>query len=154
MFVRISRNTVQKSAFTLASSRMDKQLDIKRRMIFTLQRLISEAQLVEALRYTTEGRGFDSQCIHWDFSLNWSFRPRYGPCVGSASNRNEYLRYLLLCVQHTFTSRTIGYCMRELTVQCCCSVANALSLSLPLFVLSFFLSFLPSVFISSFSSSD
>jgi hypothetical protein len=25
-------------------------------------------QLVEALRYKPEGRGFDSQCGHWDFS--------------------------------------------------------------------------------------
>jgi hypothetical protein len=27
------------------------------------------AQLVEALRYKPEGRGFDSQCCHWNFSL-------------------------------------------------------------------------------------
>ena len=27
------------------------------------------AQLVEALRYTPEGRGFDSQLCHWNFSL-------------------------------------------------------------------------------------
>jgi hypothetical protein len=26
-------------------------------------------QLVEALRYKSEGRGFDSQWGHWDFSL-------------------------------------------------------------------------------------
>jgi len=36
------------------------------------------AQLVEALRYKLEGRGFES------------FRPHYGPGVDSASNRNEY----------------------------------------------------------------
>jgi len=64
---------VQKSAVTLASSRVDKQLGIKRRMIFTLQRLISEAQLVEALRYRTEGRGFDSRWSHLNYSLTWSF---------------------------------------------------------------------------------
>ena len=27
------------------------------------------AQLVEALRYNPEGRGFDSRCCHWNFSL-------------------------------------------------------------------------------------
>ena len=27
------------------------------------------AQLVEALRYKTEGRGFDSRRCHWNFSL-------------------------------------------------------------------------------------
>jgi hypothetical protein len=27
------------------------------------------AQLVEALRYKPEDRGFDSGCCHWDFSL-------------------------------------------------------------------------------------
>ena len=41
------------------------------------------AQLVEALRYKPEGRGFDS------------FWPHYGPGVDSASNRNEYQEYFL-----------------------------------------------------------
>jgi hypothetical protein len=27
------------------------------------------AHLVEALRYKPEGRGFDSRCCHWNFSL-------------------------------------------------------------------------------------
>jgi hypothetical protein len=27
------------------------------------------AQLVEALRYKPEGRGFDSRCCHWKFLL-------------------------------------------------------------------------------------
>ena len=27
------------------------------------------AQLVEALRYKSEGRGFDSRWCHWNFSL-------------------------------------------------------------------------------------
>jgi hypothetical protein len=26
-------------------------------------------QLIEALRYKSEGRGFDFQCCHWNFSL-------------------------------------------------------------------------------------
>jgi len=28
------------------------------------------AQLIEALRYKPEGRGFDSRWSHWNFSLN------------------------------------------------------------------------------------
>jgi len=53
------------------------------------------AQLVEALRYNPEGRGFDSRWVNWDFSLNYSFRPHYGPRVGSASNRNKYQGYIM-----------------------------------------------------------
>jgi hypothetical protein len=52
-------------------------------------------QLVEALRYKPEVRGFDSRWCHWNFSLTQSFRPRYGPGVDSASNRNEYQEYFL-----------------------------------------------------------
>ena len=48
------------------------------------------AQLVEALCYKPEGRGFDSRWCHWIFSLTYSFRRHYGPGVDSASNRNEY----------------------------------------------------------------
>ena len=47
------------------------------------------AQLVEALRYKLEVRGFDSRWCHWIFPLTNSFRPHYGPGVDSASNRNE-----------------------------------------------------------------
>jgi len=36
-------------------------------------------QLVEPLRYKSEGRGFDAQWCHWNFSLTSSFRPHYGP---------------------------------------------------------------------------
>ena len=53
------------------------------------------AQLVEALRYNPEGRGFDSRWVHWNFSLTLSFRPHYDPGVDSASNRNEYQEYFL-----------------------------------------------------------
>ena len=53
------------------------------------------AQLVEALRYKPEGRGFDSRWYHWNFSLILSFWPHYGPGVDSASNRNEYQEYFL-----------------------------------------------------------
>jgi len=53
------------------------------------------AQLVEALRYKSEGRGFDSRWCHWNFSFTQTFRPHYGPGVDSASNRNEYQEYFL-----------------------------------------------------------
>ena len=53
------------------------------------------AQLVEALRYKPEGRGFDSPWCHWNFSFTESFRPHYGLGVDSASNRNEYQEYFL-----------------------------------------------------------
>ena len=52
-------------------------------------------QLVETLRYKSEGRGFDSLCYHWNFSLTLSFRPHYGPGVDSASDRNQYQEHLL-----------------------------------------------------------
>jgi len=51
------------------------------------------AQLVEALRYKPESRGFDSRWRQCNFSLTFSFRPHYGPGVDSASNRNEYQEY-------------------------------------------------------------
>ena len=53
------------------------------------------AQLVETLRYKSEGRGFNSQWCHWNYSLTYSFRPHYGPGVDSASNKNEYQEYFL-----------------------------------------------------------
>ena len=53
------------------------------------------AQFVEALRYKPEGRGFDSQWCHWNFSLTNSFRPHYGPEVDSAAERKEYQEYFL-----------------------------------------------------------
>ena len=53
------------------------------------------AQLVEALLYKPEGRGFHSRWYHWNFSLTLSLRPHYGPGVDSAFNRNEYQEYFL-----------------------------------------------------------
>ena len=44
------------------------------------------------LRYTPEGRIFDSRWCNWKFSLT-SFRPHYVPGVDSTSNRNEYQEY-------------------------------------------------------------
>jgi hypothetical protein len=53
------------------------------------------AQLVEALRYKPEGRGFDSRLCHWNISLTSSFRPHCDPGIDSTSNRNEYQEYFL-----------------------------------------------------------
>ena len=53
------------------------------------------AELVEALRYKSEGRGFDSRWCHWNFSLTQSFRPHCGPGFDSVSNRNEDQEYFL-----------------------------------------------------------
>jgi hypothetical protein len=52
-------------------------------------------QLLEALRYTPEGRGFDFRWFHWNFSLTYFFRPHYGLGVDSASNKNKYQEYFL-----------------------------------------------------------
>ena len=51
----------------------------------------TKAQLVEALRYRSEGLGFDSRWCYWNFSLIYS----YGPGVDSDSNRNKYKKYFL-----------------------------------------------------------
>jgi hypothetical protein len=53
------------------------------------------AQSVDALRHKPEGRGFDSRCRYWNFSLTESFRQYYGPGFDSASNKNEYQDYFL-----------------------------------------------------------
>jgi hypothetical protein len=52
------------------------------------------AQLVEALRYKPEGRGFDSR-LSLEFFIDMIFRPHYSPGVDSTSNRNEYQEYFL-----------------------------------------------------------
>ena len=57
--------------------------------------LHAAAQLVEALGYKPEGRGFDYRWCQWNFSLTYSFRQHYDPGVGSVSNRNEYQEYFL-----------------------------------------------------------
>ena len=36
---------------------------------YSLDKGRAVAQLVEALRYKSEGRGFDSRWCHWNFSL-------------------------------------------------------------------------------------
>jgi len=52
---------------------------------------LAVAQLVKALRYKPEGRGFDSRWCHRNFSLTYD----YGSGVDSASSRNEYQEYFL-----------------------------------------------------------
>jgi hypothetical protein len=49
------------------------------------------AQLVQALCYKPESRGFDSRWCHRNFSLTLSFRPRYIPGVNSDNNRIDHL---------------------------------------------------------------
>ena len=49
------------------------------------------AQLIEALRYKSEGRGFDSRWCHWNFSLTWSFLQYYD----LVCNRSEYQKYFI-----------------------------------------------------------
>ena len=51
--------------------------------------------VVKELRYKQAGRGFDSRCCHWNFSVTKSFRSQYDPGFDSASNRNEYQVYFL-----------------------------------------------------------
>jgi hypothetical protein len=64
-------------------------------MILAFKQGHAVAQLVEALRYKSEGRMLDSRWCHWNFLLTYSFRPYYGLCVDSASMKNEYQGYLL-----------------------------------------------------------
>jgi hypothetical protein len=69
--------------------------------VWTFELSVSElkhavVQLVEALRYKMEGRGFYSRRCHWDFSLANSFRPHHSTIVESVSNRNEHELYSLV----------------------------------------------------------
>jgi hypothetical protein len=61
------------------------------------------AQLVEALRYKPEGRGFRSLWFYWNFLLTYTFWPHHGPGVDSASNRNEYQEYCWLGLTQPLT---------------------------------------------------
>ena len=75
-------------------------------------------QLVKALRYKPEGRGFNSQWFHWNFSLTHSFRPHYGQGVDSASNRNEDQEYFLVgkggrCVSLTTLPPSCADCLKS-----------------------------------------
>jgi len=53
------------------------------------------AQLVDVLCYKPEGCEFSSRWCHCNFSLTWSFRPRYDLGVDSASKGHKYQAYLL-----------------------------------------------------------
>ena len=73
-------------------------------------------QFVEALRYQTEGRGFDSLCCHWNFSFIQSFGPKCGPGVNSVAKRNEYQEYSLggkggRCVGLTTLLASCAHCL-------------------------------------------
>ena len=46
-----------------------KFVSILQRMVTVLGQEYTVSQLVEALRYKPEGRGFDSRWCHWNFSL-------------------------------------------------------------------------------------
>ena len=50
-------------------------------------------QVVEALRYKPEGRGFDSR---WGNFIDLILRPDHEPGVDSESNGNDYQGYLLV----------------------------------------------------------
>ena len=74
------------------------------------------AQLVEALLYKSEGRGFDSQLCHWNSSFTSSFWPHRDPGVSSASKRNEYQEYFLVgkggrCVALTILAASFADCL-------------------------------------------
>jgi hypothetical protein len=47
------------------------------------------AQFIEALRYKSECRWFNSRWFNWNFLFSQSFRPHCDPGIHSASNRNE-----------------------------------------------------------------
>ena len=49
------------------------------------------AQLVEALVYKPEGRGFYPRGFYWDFSLTYSFWLHYDLGVDSAFEYQEYI---------------------------------------------------------------
>jgi hypothetical protein len=53
------------------------------------------AQLIEALRYKPEGRGFDSQWCHWIFLLYINEKILLVALWPPASNRNDYQEYFL-----------------------------------------------------------
>ena len=51
--------------------------------------------VVKALRYYSDGPGFDSWWCHWIFQWHISFRPYHGPWVDSAPSENEYQELFL-----------------------------------------------------------
>jgi len=63
----------------------------------TLQKLVGDrgGTVIKVLCYKSEGRCFDPNWCHWNFSLTKSFRSHYGPGVHSPSNINEYQEYFM-----------------------------------------------------------
>jgi hypothetical protein len=53
------------------------------------------AQMVEALSYKPEGRGFDFRWGSLEFFIELYFWPHYDSGIDSASDKNEYQGYLL-----------------------------------------------------------
>jgi len=79
-------------------------------------------QLVEALRYKPEGRGFDTGWCQWNFTLTWSFRPYNDTGVKSVSNRNKYQEYFVRgkgdrCVELTILPLSCTNCLQILVSQ-------------------------------------
>jgi hypothetical protein len=77
--------------------------------------------LIEAQRYKPESRGFTSR---WNFSLNNSFQPNYGPGVDPASNRNKYEKCFLggrgcRCVRLTNLPPLCADCLESLKTSTC-----------------------------------
>jgi hypothetical protein len=78
--------------------------------------IITVARFVEALRYKSEGRGFDSRWCHWNFSLHNPSGRTMATGVDSASNKNEYQEYFLggkggRCVVLTTLSPSCADCL-------------------------------------------
>ena len=72
-------------------------------------------QLVEALRYKSEGRGFDFPMVSLEFFINIILPAALWPMgVDSASNRNEYQEY--------FLGGKGGRCLRLTTLPPSCAV--------------------------------
>ena len=90
------------------------------------------AQVDEALRYKPEGRGFDSRCCHWNFSLTYSFLHLYGPGVNSASNRNENQEYFL----EGKGGRCVGLTTLPPSCADCLYIWNPQGIALPLLLLT------------------
>jgi len=65
----------------------------------TYRRCHAEAQLVEALRYKSEGHGSDSRWCHWNFTLTQTFWLHFGPGIDSVSNSIDYQEYFLVVVK-------------------------------------------------------
>jgi len=80
-----------------------------------LHRIMGNAvtYLVKTLYYKAEGRGFDSQWCHMNFSFTRFFPPQHGPGVESATNRCEYQAY--------FLGAKGGRCLGMITLQPSCA---------------------------------